>query len=149
TRDRRWTPLLTRARSRTFNAAGAAAVAMGLLGGTIMVVGGTSRAAPAAAAPGDPLSGRIAYAGTAHRSLGEVVDPVPDPGQSAQTVPLFGPGPAHSDDDVSAHGDVVVFTSRRDGPRPQVYLRSPDGAVRQLTTDRDAAHPQLCPDGQT
>ncbi|MCX5108207.1 hypothetical protein OOK13_06660 [Streptomyces sp. NBC_00378] len=97
----------------------------------------------AAAADESPVdAGRIAYAGTEHRSLGRVSD-------QATTAPLFGPGPAHYDQDPSARGEVVVFTSLRDSVRPQVYVRDAGGAVRRLTTDRDAAHPELSPDGQT
>ncbi|MEU6018802.1 hypothetical protein ABZ826_33690 [Streptomyces sp. NPDC047515] len=87
-------------------------------------------------------AGRIAFAGTEHRSLGRVSDP-------QTSAPLFGPGPAHYDQDPSARRDVLVFTSLRDAARPQVYVRDADGAVRRLTTDRDAAHPELSPDGRT
>ncbi|WP_406253420.1 hypothetical protein OH786_33155 [Streptomyces atratus] len=87
-------------------------------------------------------AGRITYAGTEHRSLGRVTDP-------ATSAPLFGPGPAHYDQDPSARGELLVFTSLRDSLRPQVYVRDADGAVRRLTTDRDAAHPELSPDGRT
>ncbi|HEY0804613.1 MAG TPA: hypothetical protein VGD84_06100, partial [Pseudonocardiaceae bacterium] len=65
----------------------------------------------------------------------------------AASAPLFGPGPAHFDQQGSARGGLLVFTSLRDGPRPQVYLRDATGSVRQLTTDRDAEHPRLSPDG--
>ncbi|MEV1089336.1 hypothetical protein [Streptomyces microflavus] len=99
--------------------------------------------AVAAAAEADPLdAGRIAFAGTEHRSLGRVTDP-------ENTEPLFGTGPAHYDQDPSARGDVLVFTSLRDSVRPQVYVRDADGAVRRLTTDRDAGNPELSPDGRT
>ncbi|MFI1865449.1 hypothetical protein [Streptomyces jumonjinensis] len=98
----------------------------------------------AAAAADDTLAeaGRIGFAGTEHRSLGRVADP-----QTSD--PLFGPGPAHYDQDPSARGETLVFTSRRDSARPQVYVRDADGAVRKLTTGRDAAHPELSPDGET
>ncbi|MQS38176.1 hypothetical protein FFZ77_21890, partial [Streptomyces katsurahamanus] len=98
----------------------------------------------AAAAADDTLAeaGRIGFAGTEHRSLGRVADP-----QTSE--PLFGPGPAHYDQDPSARGETLVFTSRRDSARPQVYVRDADGAVRKLTTGRDAAHPELSPDGAT
>ncbi|NEE57753.1 hypothetical protein G3M55_76065, partial [Streptomyces sp. SID8455] len=99
--------------------------------------------AVAAAAEADPLdAGRIAFAGTEHRSLGRVADP-------QNTEPLFGAGPAHYDQDPSARGDVLVFTSLRDSVRPQVYVRDADGTVRRLTTDRDAGNPELSPDGRT
>ncbi|MEU3154372.1 hypothetical protein [Streptomyces griseus] len=114
----------------------------------LLLVG--SAAAPhgagqAVAAPvdADPLqAGRIAFAGTEHRSLGQAND-------TDTTDPLFGDGPAHYDQDPSARGDVLVFTSLRDSARPQVYVRGADGSVLRLTTDRDAAHPELSPDGRT
>ena len=84
---------------------------------------------------------RIAFAGTRHRSLGRVT------GGSSE--PLFGPGPAHFDQQPSARGGQVVFTSMRDSVRPQVYLRDAAGAVSKLTTGRDAAHPRLSPDGKS
>ncbi|GHJ37436.1 hypothetical protein [Streptomyces sp. TS71-3] len=86
--------------------------------------------------------GRIVFAGTAHRSLGEVTDP-------GRSDPLFGPGPAHFDQQASARGGQIVFTSLRDEPRPQVYLRDAGGAVHRLTTGLDAAHPRLTPDGRS
>ncbi|MFE5995638.1 hypothetical protein ACFQ6C_01930 [Streptomyces sp. NPDC056454] len=99
--------------------------------------------AVAAAAKADPAeAGRIAFAGTEHRSLGRVTDP-------QNTAPLFGDGPAHYDEDPSARDGVLVFTSLRDSVRPQVYVRETDGTVRRLTTDRDAANPELSPDGRT
>lgn len=115
----------------------------------VLVVPSIYSAAPAKGAAGvqpaaAPVSGRIAYAGTGHRSLGGVTDPVP--GQSSPTVPVFGDGPAHFDDQSAARGGLLVFTSLRDGPKPQVYLRAADGSVRRLTSDRDAGHPQLSPD---
>ncbi|GAA1879299.1 hypothetical protein GCM10009753_03160 [Streptantibioticus ferralitis] len=97
-------------------------------------------AAPAAAAASEV--GRIAFAGTDHRSLARVTG-------TASTAPLFGAGPAHFDVDPSARGGLLVFTSLRDGPRPQVYLREGSGAVRKLTTGMDAADPQLTPDGRS
>ncbi|MFH9754155.1 hypothetical protein [Streptomyces griseus] len=114
----------------------------------LLLVG--SAAAPhgagqAVAAPvdADPLqAGRIAFAGTEHRSLGRAND-------EDTTDPLFGDGPAHYDQDPSARGDVLVFTSLRDSARPQVYVRGADGSVLRLTTDRDAARPELSPDGRT
>lgn len=106
--------------------------------------GGVTRAAAAPADAGTPLAdtGRIAYAGTEHRSLGRVTG-------EASTEPLFGTGPAHFDTDPSARGDRLVFTSLRDEAQPQVYLREADGSVRKLTAGRDAAHPELSPDGRT
>nr|WP_239144167.1 hypothetical protein [Streptomyces sp. SID14515] len=114
----------------------------------LLLVG--SAAAPhgagqAVAAPvdADPLqAGRIAFAGTEHRSLGRAND-------ADTTDPLFGDGPAHYDQDPSARGDVLVFTSLRDNARPQVYVRGADGSVLRLTTDQDTAHPELSPDGRT
>ena len=98
-----------------------------------------SPAAATAPAPTPDQTGRIAYAGTAHRSLGEVVDP----GQGS--TPVFGGSPTHFDDQPSARGDMMVFTSLRDEPNPQMYVRDASGAVRRLTTGRNAAHPQLSP----
>ncbi|MBD0669434.1 hypothetical protein [Streptomyces sp. CBMA156] len=100
---------------------------------------GTAAAAPAAAV--DPAAGRITYAGTNHRGLGRVTG-------AETSTPLFGPGPVHFDRDPSARGDELVFTSLRDGPLPQVYLRDAAGAVHRLTTGMDTAHPALAPDGK-
>ncbi|MEU9760765.1 hypothetical protein [Streptomyces sp. NPDC047985] len=98
---------------------------------------------PAAAADQTPVdAGRITYAGTEHRSIGRAVS-------TSSSDPLFGPGPAHYDQDPFVRGDVMVFTSLRDSVRPQVYVRGANGAVRKLTDDRDAAHPELSPDGRT
>ncbi|SOB79587.1 hypothetical protein [Streptomyces sp. 1331.2] len=96
-------------------------------------------AAPAAVA--DPAAGRIVFAGTNHRGLGRVTG-------TESSTPLFGPGPVHFDQDPSARGDELVFTSLRDGPLPQVYLRDAAGAVHRLTTGMDTAHPALAPDGK-
>ncbi|MFI1222082.1 MULTISPECIES: hypothetical protein [unclassified Streptomyces] len=99
--------------------------------------------AVAAVADADPAeAGRIAFAGTEHRSLGQA-------NEADTSDPLFGDGPVHYDQDPSARGDVLVFTSLRDSARPQVYVRGADGAVRRLTTDRDAARPELSPNGRT
>lgn len=115
----------------------------------LLVVG--SAAAPqgsgeavAAEADADPAqAGRIAFAGTEHRSLGQA------DGEKT-TDPLFGnTGPTHYDQDPSARGGVLVFTSLRDSVRPQVYARDADGTVRALTTDRDAGNPELSPDRRT
>ncbi|GCD97717.1 DUF11 domain-containing protein [Embleya hyalina] len=99
-----------------------------------------------AAGPGDdpaaPGTGRITFAGTEHRSLGRVSGP-------ETSDPLFGPGPAHFDRQSSARGDLLVFTSLRDEPRPQVYLRDAGGGIRRLTSGLDAAHPELAPDGRS
>ncbi|WP_424639607.1 hypothetical protein [Embleya sp. AB8] len=94
---------------------------------------------PSAAVVG---TGRIVFAGTEHRSMGRV-------SSTESSVPLFGPGPAHFDQHSSARGELLVFTSLRDEPRPQVYVRDAGGGVRRLTTGRDAAHPQLAPDGRS
>ncbi|GAA2997538.1 hypothetical protein [Actinokineospora diospyrosa] len=107
----------------------------------------TAAAPTVAQAPREPVPTRIAFAGTGHRGIGAVDDPVPnrlDPSR-----PLFDDGAAHHDDDVFARGDLVVFTSRRDSPRPQVYVAEPDGTVRRLTADRDAMRPELSPDLRT
>ncbi|WP_328864288.1 hypothetical protein OG892_37830 [Streptomyces sp. NBC_00341] len=85
---------------------------------------------------------RIAYAGTRHRSLGQVKT-------DTHSAPLFGEGPAHFDLQPSALGDQMVFASRRDEKAPQVYLRTADGSVRKLTSGRYAGHPQLTPDGSS
>ncbi|MFE6051608.1 hypothetical protein ACFQ6N_12660 [Kitasatospora sp. NPDC056446] len=96
-------------------------------------------AAPAATA--DPAAGRIVFAGTDHRGLGRVTG-------AASSTPLSGPGPVHFDQEPSARGAELVFTSLRDGPLPQVYLRDAAGAVHRLTTGMDTAHPALAPDGK-
>ncbi|MFD8787553.1 hypothetical protein [Kitasatospora sp. NPDC059599] len=101
--------------------------------------GQSAPVAPAAAA--EPTAGRIVFAGTNHRGLGRVTG-------AAASTPLFGPGPVHFDQDPSARGDELVFTSLRDGPLPQVYLRDAAGAVHKLTTGMDTAHPALAPDGK-
>lgn len=100
--------------------------------------------APRAAVAADAAENRIAYAGTQHRSLGAVAGD-----DTSTSTPLFGAGPAHFDTQPAALGDRLVFASRRDEPKPQVYLRSPDGSVLKLTSGRDAAHPRLTPDGGT
>ncbi|QUQ63766.1 hypothetical protein [Kutzneria sp. CA-103260] len=130
--------------ARRFAPGGIAAVAAVLVAVSAISVPSLENA-PAAAATSAP-SGRIAYAGTAHRSLGEVTNPVKNQPQPSQ--PLFGGGPAHLDDDPAARGDMMVFTSLRDEAKPQVYLRDATGAVKRLTTAMNAAHPQLSPDRQ-
>ncbi|MDT9689868.1 hypothetical protein Q5762_16275 [Streptomyces sp. P9(2023)] len=102
----------------------------------------TPAAAPVRAAAAAEDIGRIAFAGTEHRSIGRVT------GTPATAEPLLGPGPAHYDTEAYARGDQVVFTSLRDGTRPQVYLRDGAGGIRKLTSDRDAANPELTPDGR-
>ncbi|MFG2120613.1 hypothetical protein [Streptomyces sp. NPDC048710] len=93
------------------------------------------------ARPADAAATRVAYAGTRHRSLGRVAT-------TTSSTPLFGAGPAHNDVQPSALGDQMVFASRRDEKKPQIYLRSADGSVRRLTRGMDAAHPRLTPDGR-
>ncbi|MEV0639422.1 hypothetical protein AB0I77_31705 [Streptomyces sp. NPDC050619] len=91
----------------------------------------------------DAADTRVTYAGTRHRSLGQVA-----PDSTTTSTPLFGAGPAHYDVQPSALGDQMVFASLRDEKNPQIYLRSADGSVRRLTTGKDAAHPRLTPDGK-
>ncbi|MEU4267244.1 hypothetical protein [Streptomyces sp. NPDC026092] len=102
----------------------------------------TPAAAPVRAAAAAADTGRIVYAGTEHRSIGRVT------GNPATADPLLGPGPAHYDTEAYARGGQVVFTSLRDGTRPQVYLRDAGGGIRKLTSERDAANPELTPDGR-
>ncbi|MEU8030957.1 hypothetical protein AB0C13_20335 [Streptomyces sp. NPDC049099] len=106
----------------------------------VTAASGPGSAAPAPRAAAAPAT-RITYAGTGHRSLGRVAT-------TTSSKPVFGAGPAHYDVQPSARGDALVFASRRDDKRPQIYLRAPDGAVRKLTSGRDAAHPRLTPDGK-
>ncbi|WP_440556663.1 TolB family protein [Streptomyces sp. SCPE 10] len=106
----------------------------------VTAASGPSGADPAARAAAPTAPARVTYAGTGHRSLGRVTG-------TEKSDPLFGEGPAHYDVQATALGDTVVFASRRDEKRPQIYLRAPDGSVRKLTTGRDAAHPRLTPDG--
>ncbi|KRV50710.1 hypothetical protein AQ490_13835 [Wenjunlia vitaminophila] len=94
---------------------------------------------PAPAPAADPV--RVTYAGTEHHSMGLVTG-------VGTSDPFFGPAPTHFDTESFARGDALVFTSLRDSRRPQVYLRTAAGTVHRLTTDRNAAHPQLTPDGQ-
>ncbi|MEV7184643.1 hypothetical protein [Kitasatospora sp. NPDC093102] len=108
--------------------------------GIVAAPGGQGAAAAPVAAV-DPAAGRIVFAGTNHRGLGKVTG-------AESSTPLFGPGPVHFDRDPSARGDELVFTSLRDGPLPQVYLRDAAGAVHRLTTGMDTAHPALAPDGK-
>ncbi|MBB5958273.1 Tol biopolymer transport system component [Saccharothrix tamanrassetensis] len=130
--------------TRAKNRAVAAIAAVVALCGAVVVVRAATTTTPAAAQQDDPrATGRIAFAGTGHRSIGVVTDPVPD--RPAVSEPQ-AEGPAHFEDHVSARGNLVVFTSLRDERRPQVYVRAPNGSVRKLTTGRDAGHPQLSPD---
>ncbi|NEY36822.1 hypothetical protein GTU99_32585, partial [Streptomyces sp. PRKS01-65] len=105
----------------------------------VTAASGRSDAEPGPSAA-DAAPTRIAYAGTRHRSLGRV-------DTSTSSKPLFK-SPAHYDLQPSALDDTLVFTSRRDERKPQVYLRAADGTVRRLTEGRDAAHPRLTPDGK-
>ncbi|MEU1467370.1 hypothetical protein ABZ434_04010 [Streptomyces sp. NPDC005761] len=104
-------------------------------------LGATEAVAASEAAP--PDTGRIAFAGTGHRSLAQV------PYGTGAAQDLFGSGPAHYDQDAFGRGDTVVFTSLRDEVKPEVYVREADGSVRRLTFGRDAAHPELSADGRT
>lgn len=114
-----------------------------LLGTLLGVVSpeGRSDAAPAdTAAPG-----RIAFYGWKHRSLGTVAlgGDGADP-----SVPLF-PGPQHYDDDASAQGDAIVWTSLRDSTEAQVYTQRGQGPVTRITTGATGVrHPRLSPDGK-
>ncbi|GAA4525426.1 hypothetical protein [Amycolatopsis samaneae] len=113
----------------------------------VLVAVPRDRPANAEEAPAAGDRGRIAFAGTGHTSLGAAAEA--DLGDKATTAPLFGAGPTHRDTDGSARGGQFVFTSLRDEPRPQVYLRTVDGQVRRLTTGLDVSHPVLSPDGRT
>jgi Tol biopolymer transport system component len=110
-----------------------------LLGVTAASGPGSAESATRAVAA-DPTNTRMAFAGTRHRSLGQVAT-------TTSSTALFGAGPAHYDVQPSALGDQLVFASLRDEETPQIYLRSADGAVRRLTSGMDAAHPRLTADG--
>lgn len=112
-----------------------------LVAGSMSAPQGAPRAAAAAEAAGAD-TGRIAFAGTGHRSLGLRTS-------VTTSKDLFSTGPAHYDQDAFGLGRTLVFTSLRDEAKPQVYLRDADGAVRKLTKGLDAAHPELSPDGRT
>ncbi|GAB2786323.1 hypothetical protein GCM10027091_19280 [Streptomyces daliensis] len=99
-----------------------------------------SQEAPAVTAAADSV--RITYAGTDHRSLGRVTG-------TATSEPFFGPGPAHFDKHPFSRNGATVFISLRDSRQPQVYLRTASGEIRKLTDGRNAAHPQLTPDGRS
>ncbi|MFD6172998.1 hypothetical protein [Streptomyces coeruleorubidus] len=107
----------------------------------VTAASGQGSAEPSRPRVADAADTRVAYAGTRHRSLGEV-------STTTSSTPLFGAGPAHFDVQPSALGDRLVFASRRDEKTPQIYLRSADGSVRRLTSGMDAAHPRLTPDGR-
>lgn len=111
----------------------------------IPLLGVTAASAPDSAGSPAPVADapktRVAYAGTGHRSLGEVAT-------ERTTAPLFGAGPTHFDVQPSALGDQLVFASRRDERNPQIYLRSAGNSVLRLTRGMDAAHPRLTPDGR-
>ncbi|QFZ21391.1 DUF11 domain-containing protein [Saccharothrix syringae] len=132
--------------ARTRRTLAALAAVLVACGGTAVLRGLTDPPAAAGQPGAPPPVGRIAYAGTEHRGIGFVTDPQPD--VLVPSAPL-DEGPAHFDDDASARGDLVVFTSLRDEPTPQVYVRGADGAVRRLTEGQDAGHPQLSPDLRT
>lgn len=114
----------------------------------VTAAAGPGSAEPQAKAVAAAADARVAYAGTRHRSLGRVTSPTSDPKENV-SAPLFGAGPAHYDTQPSAVGDRMVFASRRDERKPQIYLRAADGSVRKLTSGMDAAHPQLTPDGRS
>jgi Tol biopolymer transport system component len=101
----------------------------------------------AAATTGSPAPGRIAYYGNALRSLGTVGLGATE---ATTSTPLF-PGPQHDDDDPSAQGSAVVWTSlRNSADQAQVYLQQGGGPIVQLTTDATGVqHPVLSPDGST
>jgi len=112
-----------------------------LVAGSVSAPQGVQTAAAASKPVVD--TGRIAFAGTGHRSLGRVTS-------ETATEDLFeSDDPAHYDQDAYGRGDALVFTSLRDEARPQVYLRRADGSVLLLTRGMDAAHPELSPDGKT
>ncbi|MEU2022494.1 hypothetical protein ABZ565_10035 [Streptomyces sp. NPDC016469] len=112
-----------------------------LVAGSMSAPQGVQPAAAASKTVTD--TGRIAFAGTGHRSLGRVTS-------GTATEDLFGDDvPAHYDQDAYGRGDALVFTSLRDEVRPQVYLRRADGSVLRLTNGMDAAHPELSRDGKT
>lgn len=111
-----------------------------LVAGSVSAPQAQPVAEPTAAAVSD--TGRIAFAGTGHRSLGQVTS-------EKATEDVFATGPAHYDQDAYGRGRTLVFTSLRDEAHPQVYLRDADGTVLRLTRGMDAAHPELSPDGQT
>ncbi|GAA2898225.1 hypothetical protein Acy02nite_21150 [Actinoplanes cyaneus] len=100
----------------------------------------------AGAAPGDPplkaTDLRVAYVGTAHRSIGVVSG-------ATTSDPLFATGIQHFDDEASARGATVTFVSRRTSRLAQVWVRTGGGDPVQLTRDtaQVASHPVVSPDG--
>ncbi|MEV6342336.1 hypothetical protein [Actinoplanes sp. NPDC051851] len=130
--------------SRTFTAAALAAlVAVPVVWAVV--------AGEAGAAPGDPPLAasdlRVAYVGTAHRSIGVITGS----GATAVTTPLFNTTVQHFDDEASARGATVTWVSRRTSRLAQVWVRTGSGDPRQLTTDtaQVASHPVVSPDGAT
>ncbi|MFI1418414.1 TolB family protein [Streptomyces sp. NPDC020731] len=107
----------------------------------VTAAAGPGSAEPRTTAAADTAQTRIVYAGTGHRSLGEVAT-------TTSSTALFDASPVHYDMQPSALGDQLVFASRRDEKNPQIYLRAADGSVERLTIGMDAAHPQLTYDGR-
>ncbi|WP_217552819.1 DUF11 domain-containing protein [Streptomyces sp. GbtcB6] len=86
--------------------------------------------------------GRIAYGGTQIRSIGVI-----GPADTTTSTPLFPDGPQHYDDEPSARGDAVVWTSLRASAQPQVFIRQGDGAPVQITKGLTGVqYPVLSPD---
>ncbi|MFD8812089.1 TolB family protein, partial [Streptomyces sp. NPDC059627] len=86
--------------------------------------------------------GRIAYGGTQIRSIGVI-----GPADTTTSTPLFPDGPQHYDDEPSARGDTVVWTSLRASAQPQVFIRQGDGAPVQITKGLTGVqYPVLSPD---
>ncbi|GIF14608.1 DUF11 domain-containing protein [Actinoplanes teichomyceticus] len=106
-------------------------------------------AGEADAAPDDPPPAaadlRVAYVGTAHRSIGVVSGS----GADAVSDPLFATTVQHFDDEASARGATVTWVSRRTSRLAQVWVRVGAGAPVQLTSDtaQVAGHPVISPDG--
>ncbi|MDH6577870.1 hypothetical protein [Kitasatospora sp. MAP5-34] len=125
----------------------AALLALVLAAVGLVALHATSGAATAST-PAAP--GRIAYGGTLHRSIGTI-----DMGANAVapvtvSAPLFPGGPQHYDDEVSARGSSVVWTSLRASALPQVYFLGPADVVPvQVTKDVvGVQHPALAPGGR-
>ncbi|GAA4923700.1 DUF11 domain-containing protein [Actinoplanes utahensis] len=106
-------------------------------------------AGEAGAAPGDPpltaAELRVAYVGTAHRSIGVVAGS----GATAVAEPLFDADVQHFDDEASARGATVTWVSRRTSRLAQVWVRVGDRDPVQLTAEAGqvASHPVVSPDG--
>ncbi|GIF07203.1 DUF11 domain-containing protein [Actinoplanes siamensis] len=106
----------------------------------------TMVAGEAGAAPGDPplraADLRVAYVGTAHRSVGVVTG-------TTGSDPLYAGGVQHFDDEASARGAAVTFVSRRTSRLAQVWAWTGTGDPVQLTRDtaQVASHPVISPDG--